>query len=150
MRRLLFIIQKEFIQIFRNKAILPLMTVVPIVQLILLSYAASNEVQNVQLAIVNLDQSEYARLLISKIRVADRFILVDAPPSVKLADAMMQKGEVDVVLTIPPDFEKQFLKQRSGEIQLLVNAINGSQATLGAGYLSAIIQSFNKELWLRD
>jgi len=146
MHRLLFIIQKEFIQIFRNKAILPLMTVVPIIQLIVLSYAATNEVTDVRLAIVQQDHSSYARQLVQKIQVSDRFILVDVPPSAKQADALMQDGSVDIILTIPPQFEKDFLKNRSGEIQLLINAINGQQATVGASYLTAIIQSFNREI----
>ncbi len=146
MYRLFHIVQKEFIQIARNKAILPLMTVVPIVQLIVLTFAANNEVKNVQLAIVNHDQSTYARQLIQKIQVSDRFILVSTPRSSKEADALMQGGEVDIVLTIPPKFEKRFYQLKSGKIQLLVNAINGQQATVGASYLSSIIQSFNKEI----
>ena len=76
MQRLAYIIQKEFIQILRNKAILPLMTVVPILQLILLSYAASNEVRDVRLAVVDQDHSAASRLLVQKIAAADRFLLV--------------------------------------------------------------------------
>ena len=146
MKRLLYIIQKEFIQISRNRAILPLMTIVPIVQLIVLSYAADSEVENVRLAIVDQDHSAYARTLIEKIRVSDRFILVDAPASAWQGDALMQNGTVDIVLRIPPLFEKNFLRTRSGELQLLVNAINGQQATVGASYLTAIIQAFNREI----
>lgn len=146
MRRLLYIIQKEFIQIFRNKAILPLMTVVPIMQLILLSYAADNEVKNVRLAIVNQDLSAYSRLLTEKIRVSGRFILVDVPPSGHVADTYMQDGSVDIVLTIPPRFERDFLTSQSGKLQLLLNAINGTQATVGGAYLASIIQSFNQEI----
>jgi ABC-2 type transport system permease protein len=148
MRRLLFIIQKEFIQIFRNKAMLPMITIVPIVQLIVLSYAADSEVKNVNLAIVDQDRSSYSRLLINKVRVSERFILIDVPHSVQQADLMIQKGEVDIILTIPPRFEEHFLKQKEGAIQLLVNAINGQQATVGASYLNAILQSFNQELRL--
>lgn len=146
MRRLFHIVRKEFIQIARNKAMLPLMTVVPIVQLIVLTFAANNEVKNVQLAIVNHDQSAYARQLIQKIEVSDRFILVSTPHSSKEADALMQGGEVDIVLTIPPKFEKDFYRLKAGNLQLLVNAINGQQATVGASYLTSIIQSFNKEI----
>jgi ABC-2 type transport system permease protein len=148
MRKLFYIVQKEFIQIFRNKAILSLMTVVLIMQLIILSYAASNEVKNVQLAIVNQDNSEYSRLSTSKIKTSDRFILMDAPPSVKVADGMMQSGNADIILTIPPQFEKNFFKHKKGEVQLLANAVNGQQATAGAAYLAQIIQSFNQEIRL--
>ncbi|MEZ4883350.1 MAG: ABC transporter permease [Chitinophagales bacterium] len=146
MIKLLYIIQKEFIQIFRNKAILPLITVVPIVQLIVLSFAASNEVRDVQLAIVNHDQSAYSRQLIHKIEVSDRFILAAMPSSNKQADELMQSGLVDITLTIPPHFERDFYKNKSTELQLLINSINGQQATVGASYLSAIIQSFNGEI----
>ena len=146
MRRLLFIIQKEFIQIFRNRAILPLITVVPVIQLVVLSFAANNEVKNVNVAIVNLDQSSYSRQLIGKIQASDRFTLVDAPLSVTKADRLMQQGAVDIVLVIPNQFEKNFLKQRKAELQMLVNAINGQQATVGSAYLTQIVQSFNQDI----
>ncbi|GAB5552382.1 MAG: ABC transporter permease [Saprospiraceae bacterium] len=146
MNRLLYIIQKEFIQIFRNKAILPMMTVAPIVQMIVLSFAATNEVKNVQLAIIDQDHSIYARRLVEKIRISDRFHLVALPAAVQQGDALLQDGSADIILTIPSDFEKDFYKHKGGDIQLLVNAINGQQATVGASYLSTIIQGFNQEI----
>ena len=146
MRRLLFIIQKEFIQIFRNKAILPMMTVVPLMQLIILSFAASSEVKNVNVAIIDHDHSSYSRLLVGKVQASDRFTIVAAPLSAKGGDEGLQSGEADVVLTIPPNFEKDFLKEKNASLQVLVNAINGQQATVGAGYLSNIIQSFVREI----
>jgi ABC-2 type transport system permease protein len=146
MRRLLYIVQKEFIQIFRNKAMLPLMTVVPIVQLIVLSFAATNEVKDVRLAIVDQDRSAASRRLIQKIEVADRFLVVAAPGAVAQGDALLQQGEVDIVLTVPTQFERRFFRERGAQIQLLVNAINGQQATVGAAYLQAIIRGFNQEL----
>ena len=92
------------------------------------------------------DKSAFTRHLIEKIQVSDRFILVDTPPSTSQADALMQKGEVDIVLVVPPEFERDFLRLQKGEVQLLVNAINGQQATVGAAYLSSILQSFNREI----
>jgi ABC-2 type transport system permease protein len=123
-----------------------MMTVLPIMQLILLTYAADSEVQNVNLAIVDQDHSSYSRQLIQKIKISDRFILVDVTPSVAFADNLIQDGLVDIILTIPPDFEKDFLKDQKSEVQLLVNAINGQQATIGASYLTSIIRSYNREL----
>lgn len=146
MQRLIHIIRKEFIQILRNRSMLPLMTVLPIIQLIVLSFAANNEVKNVRLAIVDLDHSTYAQRLTEKVRVSDRFVLVDAPLSSARGDILMQEGAVDIVLTIPPRFERDFFRDRKGDVQLLVNAINGQQATVGAAYLSSIIQSFNQEI----
>ncbi|HFA50730.1 MAG TPA: ABC transporter permease [Bacteroidetes bacterium] len=146
MRRLFFIIQKEFIQIFRNKAILPMMTVLPIIQLIVLSYAANNEVRNVDIAIVDQDHSSYSRLIIGKIQASDRFTIVEAPLSAKRGDDLLQSGGADIILTVPPAFEKDFLREKTADLQMLVNAINGQQAIVGAAYLGQIIQSFNREL----
>jgi len=146
MRRLTFIIQKEFIQILRNKAILPLLTVMPIVQLILLSYAANNEVKNVRLAFIDQDRSSFSRLLLDKVEHADRFILVPGPSSPDEAIDLMQSGEIDIALVLPPNFKRYFLRNKGGEVQLLVNAINGQQATVGASYLSAIVRDFGQEI----
>ncbi|MEZ4963226.1 MAG: ABC transporter permease [Saprospiraceae bacterium] len=148
MRRLFFIVQKEFIQIFRNKAILPMMTVLPIVQLIVLSYAANSEVKNVNIAVVDHDHSSYSRLLVGKVQANERFTIVAAPPSGRVGDEHLQRGDADIVLIVPPDFEKDFLKEKTASLQVLVNAINGQQATVGAGYLANIIQSFNREIQL--
>ncbi|MEO1435105.1 MAG: ABC transporter permease, partial [Bacteroidota bacterium] len=141
-----FIIQKEFIQIFRNKAILPLMTVAPIVQLIVLSFAANNEVKNVRLAIVDLDQSQTARQLIQRVQASDRFILGHFPRDPIVAEQLMQAGEVDILLTIPLGFETELFRYRGSALQLVSNAINGQQSTVGMGYLQAILSQFNQEI----
>lgn len=146
MQRLLYIIQKEFIQVIRNKALLPLMTVAPIIQLIVLSNAASNEIRNVNIAIIDNDRSSYSRLLIQKVQASDRFTLVSMPASQKAGDRDLQSGDADIILDIPVAFERTFLKEKGGELQVLVNAINGQQAIVGAGYLNQIIGSFNKEI----
>lgn len=146
MKVLGYIIQKEFLQIIRNKALLPMMTVLPIIQLIVLSNAATNEVKNVNLVIVDLDQSEQSRLLNSKITANERFSLIATPFSTKEALTYLQANKSDVILEIPRGFEKDFRRGEQPKIQLLVNAINGQQATVGSGYLSSIIHGFNAEL----
>ena len=146
MRRLRFLIQKEFIQIFRNKALLPMMTLLPIIQLIILSNAASNEVKDVRIAVVDHDQSELSRALSNKIVANDRFSLIAAPFNKKEALDLMQLDEVDIVLEVPHDFEKQLYRGEVPQLQTLVNAINGQQATVGSGYLNGIIGSLNKEI----
>ena len=146
MNVLRYLIQKEFIQIIRNKALLPMMTVLPIVQLLLLSNAASNDVKNVNLVMVDRDGSEISRLLKGKIEAANEFSIVARPSSNSLAMPYLQSNEADIVLEIPKDFEKEYLRGQGPKLQLLVNAINGQQATVGSGYLNNIIGSFNQDI----
>ncbi|MEI6864694.1 ABC transporter permease [Flavicella sp.] len=146
MNILAYLIQKEFIQIIRNKAILPMMTILPIVQLIVLSNAASSEVKNVNVVVVDLDQSESSRSLSQKIIANDRVSLIATPFSVDEAYDYLQGNKSDVILEIPPNFEKDYITGKMPKIQLLVNATNGQQALVGSGYLKNIIASFNAEL----
>lgn len=146
MNILAYIIQKEFIQIIRNKAILPMMTVLPIVQLIVLSNAASNEVKNVNVVVVDMDQSASSRTLNDKIIANDRITLVAASFNTDEAYYYLQENKSDIVIEIPPDFEKDYINGKQPKIQLLVNATNGQQAIVGSGYLKAIVASFNAKL----
>ena len=145
MRTLLFVVQKEFIQIFKNRTILPLIFVAPIAQLIILSFAATSEVTGVRTAVVDRDGSQSSRRLAAKVAQSDRFVMLDPPGSPRAADALLESGEADVILVIESGFERDFYREGEAEVQVLVDAINGQQATVGAGYLNAIIRDFNAE-----
>jgi len=149
MNVLRYLIQKEFIQIIRNKALLPMMTILPIVQLILLSNAASNDVKNVNLVLVDRDQSQTSRLLKGKIAASDEFSIVSFASSNSQAMPYLQANKADIILEIPNKFERDFLRGDGPKMQMLVNAINGQQAIVGSGYLNNIIRSFNEDI-LKD
>lgn len=146
MQTLRYLIQKEFIQIFRNKALLPMMTLLPIIQLIVLSNAASNDVKDVRLVVVDNDQSEISRSLTRKISANDRFTLIEVSFSHDAAFELMQRNKVDIILEVPPNFEREYYRGETPKVQMLVNAINGQQATVGSGYLNNIIAALSAEI----
>ncbi len=146
MRVLYYIIRKEFVQVFRNKAILPMMTILPIVQLIILSYAANNEVKQVNIHINDQDHSHFSRRLIQKIQAVDIFHTTSSSTDHQDGNTALLDGLADIVLNIPPRAEHTLLRTRAIKIQLLVNAINGQAATVGSGYLNQIIIDYNKEI----
>ena len=110
MKILGYLIQKEFLQIFRNRALLPMMTILPIVQLLLLSNAASNEVKNINIVLVDNDYSAQSRLLARKVVANDRFSLVAVTNSDAEANGYMQANETDIILKIPINFEREYLR----------------------------------------
>ncbi len=150
MHRIKYLIQKEFRQIVRDKTILAMMTVLPIVQLILLSNAASNEVKDVRVTIVDKDQSAISQEITNKVGANDWFTLVGTTFSEDEAFSYMQSDETDIILEIPADFEKQFYRGEAPQLQMLINAINGQQATVGSGYLSALIADVNKDILVNE
>jgi len=146
MKTILFIIQKEFKQIFRNKSMLPIIFILPLLQLVILSNAASFEVKNIKFSFVDNDHSAASRELISKFQASTYFNVVTDFKSKKEADLQMQKGSVDVILEIPTHFERNLIKQQSTDLSVSINAIDGAAAGVSNVYITQIITGFNQSL----
>jgi ABC-2 type transport system permease protein len=146
MRTLRFLLQKEFRQIFRDPAIIRVIFVMPVIQLLVLPWAADFEVKNIRLAIVDHDRSDYSRQLISKVTASGYFQLDQYTASYNEALKEIEKDNADVVLEIPIHFEKDLVKDSKAPLFMAVNAINGVKAVLGASYLQNIVQDYNGEV----
>ena len=146
MRTIAFILYKEFLQIFRNRTMLPIMFVVPVVQLIILVHAATMEMKHIKLYIVDNDLSETSGKLISGFSGSPFFVINNAGFSMEKAKSAMLKNETDAILHIPVNFEKNLYSGNAPDIQLLIDAINGMKAGLTNAYLSAVLSCFNKEI----
>lgn len=146
MRTILFLVRKEILQIFRNKGILPILFVMPIIQLMVLSFAADFEIRNVKLYWIDKDQSTSSRLLHQKLEGSAYFIVNGTSFNSKDGEEAVNRGETDMVLEIPEGFERELVRDQNADMQLLVNAIDGTKAGLGTYYLSRIIQDYNNEL----
>lgn len=152
MRTLKFLLHKEFKQIFRNKALLPLIFVVPIVQLLILPLAADYEVKNINISIVDHDHSTFSQQLISKIGSSGYFRLADYSPSFNAAFRQIEKDRSDLILEIPRGFERNLIREQEQKLFIAVNAINGVKAGLGGAYLNQIIADYNAGIrtqWLQ-
>lgn len=146
MKTILFIIQKEFRQIFRNKGMLPIIFVLPLVQLLILSNAASFEIKNIKFSYVDNDHSVVSRELISKFEASKYFNIIESFSSKKEADLQMQTGKVDVILEIPIHFERDLITENSTNLSVSINAIDGAAAGVENVYISQIISGFNQKI----
>lgn len=150
MRTLRFLLRKEFSQIFRNKAIVAMILVVPIVQLLLLPLAANYEVKNINLSVVDNDHSPYSQRLISKITASGYFKLTGYNASFNDAFKLIESDQADLILEIPQGFEKNLARENQQKLFIAVNAINGVKAGVGGSYLGSIIRDFNSEIILES
>ena len=144
MKTILFIIQKEFKQIFRNKGMLPIIFILPIIQLVILSNAATFEIKNIKFSYIDHDKTSFSRALIEKFDASTYFNVETEFPSNKEATAAMLKGTVDVILEIPIHFERDLLKNKQTDLSLIINAIDGAAAGVENVYINQIVQQFNK------
>ena len=88
MRTILIILRKEFKQIFRNKAMIPLIFFMPVIQLLILSNAATYEIKNIKFNVVDFDQSHFSRELISKFTASGYFVLTGVSFSVENSEPL--------------------------------------------------------------
>ena len=106
MRTLIFLLQKEFRQIFRNKTILRIIIALPVVQLLIMPLAADYEIKNINITVVDHDRSTFSHELTSKILSSGYFKLIDYNNSFPTAFQQMENNETDLILEIPVNFER--------------------------------------------
>ena len=148
MRSLRFLLQKEFRQILRNKSLLVLMFLMPIIQLLVLPLAADYEVKNIHLTVVDHDHSSYSQKLVSKIIASGYFQLTGYRSSFKTAFEDVETDKADLILEIPNGFERNLVRESQQTLFISINAINGVKATLGGSYLNRIIGDYNNGIRL--
>jgi ABC-2 type transport system permease protein len=146
MRTLFFIIHKEFIQVFRNKSMLPIIFVIPIVQLIILVNAATMEIKSVKISVVDQDLSATSRKLISKFTGSPFYHVEQYSFSLPEAENELKKGNIDAIIHIPAGFERHLIRENSVKAQIVVNAINGVVAGISSAYIQNIIMGYNFEV----
>lgn len=146
MKTLKFLLQKEFRQIFRDPSILRVILIMPVIQLLVLPWAADYEMKNIKLAVVDQDHSDYSRELVNKITSSGYFILTDYTSSYDASLQQIERDKADLVLQIPDNFEKELIKEDEATLFMALNAINGVKASLGGAYLRNIVQDYNREV----
>jgi len=146
MKTIQYIIQKEFKQIMRNKGMLPIIFILPLLQLLILSNAATFEVKNILFSYVDYDKSSSSNALIDNFKASTYFTVVQDFSSKKIADDAMEKGDVEVVLEIPRNFESNLVRNKKTDLAVYINAIDGAKAGVENVYINQIIRGYNQEI----
>ncbi len=132
--RLRSLIRKEFIQIRRDKRTLILVLIIPIMQLFLMGYAATNDVRNVPMAVYDQDRGVSARALLDVYRAADYFtITYEASSEQELRD-LIDRGQARAGLIIPPDYTDKIQAGETGQVMIV---LDGSDPTIASTALSS-------------
>jgi ABC-2 type transport system permease protein len=132
--RLLSLIRKEFIQIWRDRRTLIMVIAIPVMQLLLMGYAATTDVRNVPLAILDQDRSAEARALLDAYRAADYFRLAFEVDTEDEMRAIIDQGEAKAGLIIPPDYSRRLKGEGSAHVAFV---LDGSDPTVASTSLAA-------------
>ena len=146
MRILFALLRKEFLQIRRDRMMLRQIVAMPIVQLIILSSAATFEVKTARLWVVDQDQSAASRGLVDRLRASGRFVTAGRSHSMDEANRALLARRASIILGVQRGFERDLTRAGIADVQLILNAEDGAAAGVTQAYAAQIIRRYATEL----
>jgi ABC-2 type transport system permease protein len=141
LRRLLTLVKKEFIQIRRDRRLLPILIILPVLQLVILGYAVSSDVKNLSTAVCDLDRTPESRSFIDRLSTSGYFVVRYAVTDDRQVKPLMDAGKVRVGIIIPPRFASQLARGATATVQLLLDGTDSNTATVAQGYINQIVNA---------
>ena len=146
MQQILYLIRKEFKQVFRTREMLSIIFVAPMIQMLVLGFAISTEVKNVALIIADFDRSSTSREILRAFEHTDRFRIVGYETSYRGIDEAIHRWHAQMAIVIPPNFGRDLQHGLQPEVQLIVDGLDGNTAGVALGYATGILQQFGEML----
>ena len=144
MRTVLFIFQKETLQVLRDRTMILQIAVMPVIQLLVLAQAMSYEVKHTDLALVDLDRTAGSERLVERFTASGRFSASVVTASGDVADRTLLTREAGAVLRIPAGFGRELARGQSPQVQLVLNAEDGAAAGVVSAYAGQILAQFSQ------
>jgi ABC-2 type transport system permease protein len=145
-RTIFFLVRKEFLQIFRDRTTVFQIFMIPVVQLLVLANAATFDVKQVAMLVVDEDRTTVSAGLVQRLEAGRQFRIVRYEPSDAGVDQALLDREVTAVLHIPRRFEEDLVRRGRAPVQLVLNAEEGATAGIVQSYANAILASYAIEL----
>jgi len=143
---LLCMIVKEFLQLARDRKMVPVLLVGPLAQLVALGYAANMDVTHVPLLVVDQDRTRESRDLLERFTASLYFELRGAESGIEAIDAWLLDGRAQVALVIPARYGADLASGRVPRVQVVGDGTDSNSASLGLSYASRILQGVGAEL----
>ena len=143
--RLMSIIRKEFIQIFRDVRTLAMILVIPIMQLFLLGYSATNDVRNIPLAVLDRSRSVESRALLDSYRAADYFRIAYSVDSEAEIEDLISRGDARAAVIIPPDYAQR-VSDGNAQVAFILDGSDPTSASTALSAAQLISQMHSTEI----
>ena len=146
MTRIAHLIRKEFLELRQDPRLFGIVILAPILQLIMLGYAATTDVRDVPMVVVDQDRSTASRALISRFEGSQNFAVVGSVTSPDAIDAYLDEGEAWMALTIPPGYGERIVSGRPAAIQLVADGTDANSTNVALGYARGLVVTYEREL----
>ncbi len=146
MKTIYHFIIKELLQVKRDKKMLVIIFMAPILQLIFLGYAANMDVDIVHTTIYDQDKTETSRNYIERLVETGYFQIDYYAKSYEEMTDLLENGKTLVAIVIPKDFEKKINRRETTPIQTLFEGSDASKASMALGYIQGVTTKFSQNL----
>jgi drug efflux transport system permease protein len=140
-QRLLTLIKKEFIQIRRDRRMLPILVILPVMQLLILGYAVSSDIKHLATVVCDLDRTQESRDFTDKFATSGYFDIRYRLADERGIKELVDEGKVRVGIVIPPRFAKSLASQQTATVQLLLDGTDSNTASVAQGYVTQIVNA---------
>jgi ABC-2 type transport system permease protein len=144
--RILSLIVKELLTIWRDPKARFILLGPPVIEMLIFAYAATQEVKNVAIAVLNQDRGTYGRDLVARFEGSPNFRAVrhlSAEPDIAPA---VDSRSVLLVVHVRDDFSRELAAGQPATVQLILDGRSANASQILAGYAEGIIDSYNTEL----
>src|SRR5262245_46494407 len=146
MRRVAFLVWKELIELKEDPRLFAIVIVAPIVQLVMLGYAATTDVRNVPVVIVDADRSIGSRDLIARFSASRNFSVVSVVASPADVDPYLVGGRAWMALAIPPRFGERLARREPQTLQIVADGSDASSINIALGYATNLLAGYAEEV----
>ncbi|HEY6362419.1 MAG TPA: ABC transporter permease [Vicinamibacterales bacterium] len=146
MKRVLHMVRKELIELRGDPRLFGIVIIAPIIQLTMLGYAATTDVRDVPVVVVDNDQSTQSRDLITRFDVSQNFVVVDAVPSLNDIESYLDEGRAWMALAIPADYGRRIRSGQPTAVQVVADGTDANSTNVALGYAGTLIASYARDL----
>ena len=136
-----YLIQKEFLQIRRNKFLPRLILVFPIMIMCVMPWVMNQEVKNIRVTAVDNDRSTLSQRLVHRIEQSHFLLFAGEQPTYQAALKEIEQSRSDMILVIPRGMSRDLTLGKKPQLLIAANAVNSAKGGIGSSYLAQIVSA---------
>jgi len=143
------IVRKELLQVRRDRRMLMISIVAPLLQVLLLGYAATTDIKYSNMVVCDLDRTAESRGFVRSFTTSGYFVHVASTDRPADVGAFIEEGSASIALVIPRGFARDLLRRDPASVQVIFDGADANSANVLLGYASQIVSTYGQEILAR-
>ena len=146
MSRVLHLMRKEFLELRQDPRLFGIVIIAPILQLTMLGYAATTDVKDVPVVVVDEDRSVESRELVSRFDASANFVVIASATSIDQVNSYLDHGRAWMALDIPADYSERLRRGEPATVQVVADGSDANSTNVALGYAGSLVAGYAREL----